>query len=231
MHCAMCCMLWLCSLAVAVSEENAILGLVVIDLFNVIATLGSVKYLDSLPRKTWLLAGSPGMGVSLLLLAAVFSMDPGGLQAPLALLSLICYVLCFCVSWGPLGWLINSEIYPLSARGMCTGLSTTTCWVANYFVSMTFLSMVEMFGRSESFMVYAGFCVAAYFFVKEFVPETRGKTLEEIEQILRAAAMGSSSSSSDGVDGGGVGGGGGGGSGGGGDAGSLKSGLLESDAP
>ena len=112
------------------SEENAILGLVVIDAFNVLATLGSVKYLDHYPRKTWLLGGSPGMGISLVLLAGVFAMPKGGLQAPLALLSLVCYVLCFCVSWGPLGWLINSEIYPLSARGVCTGLSTTTCWGA-----------------------------------------------------------------------------------------------------
>ena len=111
------------------SEENAILGLVVIDAFNVLATLGSVKYLDYYPRKTWLLRGSPGMGISLVLLAAVFAMPMGGgIQAPLALFSLVCYVLCFCVSWGPLGWLINSEIYPLSARGVCTGLSTTTCW-------------------------------------------------------------------------------------------------------
>ena len=113
------------------SEGNAILGLVVIDAFNVIATLGSVKFLDHYPRKTWLLGGSPGMGISLVLLAAVFAMPAGSaLQAPLALLSLVCYVLCFCVSWGPLGWLINSEIYPLSARGVCTGLSTTTCWGA-----------------------------------------------------------------------------------------------------
>ena len=44
------------------------------------------------------------------------------------------YVLFFCVSWGPLGWLINSEIYPLRARGICTGLSTTTCWVVNFIV-------------------------------------------------------------------------------------------------
>ena len=116
--------------------EQAILGLVVIDAVNVACTFFSVKYMDRLPRKTWLLACSPGMGAGLVLIAVVFALPLSwaALKPPLALLALVMYVLFFCVSWGPLGWLINSEIYPLRARGICTGLSTTTCWVVNFIV-------------------------------------------------------------------------------------------------
>lgn len=167
------------------SNENAILGLVVIDAVNVLFTLFSVRYMDSKGRRTWLLGGSPGMGVALVMISVVFTLDPSmvSLRSGLALLALILYVSFFCVSWGPIGWLYNSEIYPLRARGLCTGLSTTTCWVVNFVVSQTFLLIVDVVGESWTFMIYAGFCAGAAGFVLELVPETRGKTLEQIEKI------------------------------------------------
>eukprot|EP01052_Picozoa_sp_SAG31_P024231 SAG31_NODE_2048_length_6565_cov_2.692700_1_plen_261_part_00 len=173
------------------SDEDAILGLVVIDAVNVVCTLLSVKYMDAKPRRWWLLGGSPGMASALVMIAIVFGLpnSMASLRPPLALLALVVYVTFFCVSWGPIGWLYNSEIYPLRARGLCTGLSTATCWVINFVVSQTFLMVVDAVGETKTFCIYAIFCGLAFWFVLRYVPETRHKTLEEIESIWQRAGV------------------------------------------
>lgn len=167
---------------VGFAPADAIFGLVLIDGVNVLATVVAMMYQDKVDRRTWLRVGSPGMTVTLVILAAGFKLS-GSIASTTAVASLMGYVFFFCVSWGPLGWLINSEIYPLRVRGLCAGVSTATIWATNFVVSMTFLGIVESLGPSGAFVLYACWCIVGFWFVTKHVPETRGRTLEEIETI------------------------------------------------
>ena len=105
----------------------------------------------------------------------------GGTLATFAVVILMAYVACFAIGLGPIFWLLISEIYPLKIRGAAEGAAAGTNWVFNFLVSLTFLSLVQTIGTSYSFWLYALLSVAAWIFCYKMVPETKGRTLEEIE--------------------------------------------------
>jgi len=88
----------------------------------------------------------------------------------------------FAISLGPIFWLLISEIYPLKIRGLAEGTAAGTNWAFNLLVSITFLTLVEMLGPSWTFWLYGVLAIAAWLFSYYLVPETKGRTLEEIEQ-------------------------------------------------
>jgi SP family xylose:H+ symportor-like MFS transporter len=105
------------------------------------------------------------------------------------LLFILGYIACFAVSVGPVTWVILSEIFPTSIRGRAMGIATFCLWVANYIISQTFPMMDESkwligkFHHAFPFWLYGGFCVMLVIFVYRFLPETKGKSLEEIERF------------------------------------------------
>jgi SP family xylose:H+ symportor-like MFS transporter len=98
------------------------------------------------------------------------------------------YIACFALSVGPVTWVILSEIFPTRIRGRAMAIATVCLWVANYVISQTFPMMdentwlLETFGHAFPFWLYGIFCVVLLIFVWRLVPETKGKTLEEIEK-------------------------------------------------
>jgi len=101
-------------------------------------------------------------------------------------ISLMCYVGTFAIGLGPVFWLLISEIYPLRVRGLAMSLATVTNWAFNLIVSITFLSLVGAVGRSWTFWLYALVGLGALVFSYALVPETRGRSLEDIEAHWRA---------------------------------------------
>ena len=129
--------------------------------------------------------GSAGMGLSLaaLGLAAYFG------RADVWVLTFILgYIACFALSVGPVTWVILSEIFPTKIRGRAMAIATFCLWVANFVVSQTFPMMnenpwlIEHFNHGFPFFIYAAFCAVLTLFMIAVVPETKGKTLEEIEK-------------------------------------------------
>jgi MFS family permease len=105
------------------------------------------------------------------------------------LLFILGYIACFALSVGPVTWVILSEIFPTRIRGRAMAVATICLWIANYLVSQTFPMMdkqgswlVQTFHHGFPFWIYGAFCVGLLFCVRAFVPETKGKTLEEIER-------------------------------------------------
>jgi SP family galactose:H+ symporter-like MFS transporter len=96
------------------------------------------------------------------------------------------YVASFAISLGPIFWLLIAEIYPLKIRGLAEGTAATFNWASNLIVSLTFLTLVEKLGASSTFLLYAIASVASWFFAYCFVPETKGRSLEQIEAFWRA---------------------------------------------
>jgi SP family galactose:H+ symporter-like MFS transporter len=136
-----------------------------------------------------LMVGVAGMVVSLLALGAAFIGGGGStVSSIVAIASLMTFVASFAVSLGPIFWLMNAEIYPLNVRSKAAGVGTMANWTFNAIVSLTFLTLIDALGRSGAFWLYAGIGVVTLWFCWKFVPETKGKHLEEIEEIFRKRA-------------------------------------------
>jgi MFS transporter, SP family, galactose:H+ symporter len=169
------------------SASGAILATAGIGLVNVLMTIVYLRLIDRVGRKPLLLTGIGGMAVSLGILGLVFrSANHNGTLAWLAVISMMAYVASFAISLGPIFWLLISEIYPLKIRNSAEGMAATFNWASNLVIALTFLTLVERLGPSWTFWLYALCTVAAWIFSLYFVPETKGRTLEEIEEFWRA---------------------------------------------
>jgi hypothetical protein len=131
------------------------------------------------------LIGIAGIVITLGVLGFAF-LHPGGGLAGVAVVTLMAYVASFAISLGPIFWLLISEIYPLNIRGLAEGTAAAANWSANLLVSLTFLTLVEALGPTRTFWLYALFAMAAWIFSYYMVPETKGRTLEEIERSLHS---------------------------------------------
>ena len=165
--------------------DAALLQTVVVGAVSLAFTIVAIWTVDRLGRKPLMIIGASGMGLSLLAmgLSAFYQ------KTELWFLGFILgYIASFALSVGPVTWVILSEIFPTKIRGRAMAVAAIFLWVANYFVSQTFPMMnenawlVEKFNRAFPFWVYGGLCVVLVVFVLLFVPETKGKTLEEIEK-------------------------------------------------
>ncbi len=158
---------------------HAISQTVIVGIVNLVFTIVAVLVVDRIGRKPLLLAASACMGISLFLLGGAFVL--GRLQGPWVLLFVLTYVASFAVAMGPVVWVVMAEIFPTRIRGTAMSIATVCLWVACFAVSQSFPWMLERFA-GKSFFLYAAMCVVAFVFVALIVPETKGKTLEEIER-------------------------------------------------
>lgn len=169
------------------SASSAILATAVVGVVNVVMTIVAILLLDRVGRRPLLLVGLVGMTASLVALGLAFFI-PGfsSVLGYLAAGSLMAYVGFFAVGLGPVFWLLISEIYPLKVRGLAMSIASEANWGSNLVVALTFLTLVNVLGRSGTFWLFAVVAVGAWVFTYFMIPETRGKTLEEIESHWRA---------------------------------------------
>ncbi|OGT35454.1 MAG: hypothetical protein A3F11_01630 [Gammaproteobacteria bacterium RIFCSPHIGHO2_12_FULL_37_14] len=166
--------------------SSSILATVGIGIVNVIATIFAVIYLDKIGRRILLLTGLVGMCVSLLALSFAFQWDIQlSYLRTVAVLSTFTYVVSFAFSLGAMLWLLVSEIFPLEVRGTAMGVAVFSCWLWNFVVSSTFLSLLNYLGPTNTFMLYAAMCVIGFVYCYYKVPETKGVSLEKIEDNIR----------------------------------------------
>jgi SP family galactose:H+ symporter-like MFS transporter len=147
----------------------------------------AIYLMDRVGRRPLLLIGVAGQIIGLVILGAAFQFQQlSGLIGYLAIGSLAIYVASFAVGLGPVFWLMISEIYPLKARGAAMSVATAANWGMNLTVALTFLTLIGALGRAETFWLYGAIAVAAWVFFYRLVPETKGKSLEQIEEHWRA---------------------------------------------
>ena len=168
----------------------SVLATVGIGVVNVLMTVVAILLIDRVGRKLLLFVGLAGMVVSLGIIGGAF-LDPSlsGILSWVTLAGLMLYVASFAVSFGPLLWVMLPEIFPLKVRGAGAGVSALSNWGANFVVSQAFLPLVALIGTTAVFWIFAGGCVAAAIFIYFLVPETRGRSLEQIEADLRRKAV------------------------------------------
>jgi MFS family permease len=97
-------------------------------------------------------------------------------------LALVVFIASFAFSMGPIVWTLISEIYPNRVRGRAISVATAVNWLAAFLVAQFFLSIVDAFGESTTFFIFSGLCVVTFVFVWYLIPETKGRSLEEIQE-------------------------------------------------
>src|SRR3984893_97229 len=166
------------------SASGAILATAGIGVVNVLMTVVAMRLIDRMGRRPLLLVGIAGMVVTLGLLGLAFHMsEKSGVLVWTAVISMMAYVASFAISLGPIFWLLISEIYPLKIRSSSEGLAAAFNWGSNLLVSLSFLTLLQTLGASLTFWLYGVLAVAAWIFSYYQVPETKGRTLEEIESF------------------------------------------------
>jgi sugar porter (SP) family MFS transporter len=167
---------------------SAITEALSVGLANVIFTILAVLILDRVGRRPLLITGTAGCIISLGVLGAFFASHALQHSVPwLALVCLITYIASFAIGLGPVFWLMISEIFPLSVRSPAMSISTVGNWSANFLISSFFLSLTTAITRQGTFWLYAGFGVIALIYFVVRVPETKDRSLEQIERELGAS--------------------------------------------
>lgn len=177
---------------VGFGNSAAILANAGIGVINVTMTLVAIRFIDRVGRKPLLLVGAAGMALSLgiLGLTSLLLPEPSGVGL-VGIVTLVClalFIAAFAVSWGPIVWVMLGEIFPLKVRGSAMAVATVLLWGANFVVSLSFPVLLEALGLGWLFLGYALIGLAALLFVRYFVTETKGRSLEKIESDLRERA-------------------------------------------
>lgn len=163
-------------------QNASLLQTVVMGIVNVLFTLVAIRKVDSLGRKPLLIAGSVGMaigmfGVSFLSYAKIFSIW--------TLVFIIFYTASFMMSWGPVCWVVLSEIFPNKIRGQAMAIAVAAQWLANFFISSTYPPMMDYSG-AMTYAFYGIMSILSALFVWKMLPETKGRSLEDLENIWLA---------------------------------------------
>ena len=168
------------------SDMTSLAATTGIGVINVLATFIAIGLVDRAGRKPLLITGVLGMVVTLSILGLANA--TGAKTASRAAITVFCvaaYIVSFAFSLGPIVWLMISEIYPLRNRAQAMAISTAANWGANFLVSVSFPVMAARLGPTTTALTYAAFGVATLVFIITLVPETKGKTLEEISALWR----------------------------------------------
>lgn len=162
------------------SVNSAILATTLIGIVNVLATIVASVLVDKVGRRLLLLAGTGSMVITLAALGTIFAIGPK-LAGYFTLAALLIYIVSFALSMGPVFWLMSAEIFPTRLRATGSSIASFANWSANLLVSITFLSLINLVGKAFTFWLYALLGVVAFVFCLTRVPETRKKSLEQIE--------------------------------------------------
>jgi sugar porter (SP) family MFS transporter len=152
----------------------------IVGLVNMLFTVVAILLVDRIGRKPLLLVAAAGMGISQVLLGAAFKLQNMSGSGILALVLL--YISFFAVAMGPIVWVVLSEIFPTRLRGSAMAIATVILWVSDFAVTLTFPVISDQLNESTAFWLYAVMCAVDFLFMLFLLPETKGKTLEEIEK-------------------------------------------------
>jgi SP family arabinose:H+ symporter-like MFS transporter len=162
------------------SAGMALAANVIIGAVNLIFTIVAMVFLDRWGRRVILMTASGGMGLALTLL--VIGLHVRNAPAGLMLASILLYVAFFALGMGPGPWLIISEIFPTKIRGRAASIATSTLWTGTLVVTFTFLTLVNVLNLGGTFAIYGALSFVCFFYVWRAVPETKGRTLEQIQE-------------------------------------------------
>ncbi|MBI5974312.1 sugar porter family MFS transporter [Staphylococcus canis] len=166
-------------------SSTSILSTVGIGVVNVLVTIVAIFIIDKIDRKKLLVIGNIGMVTSLLTMSVLIWLIGVNSSIWIMMICLTTFIIFFGISWGPVLWVMLPELFPMRARGAATGIAALVLSIGSLLVAQFFPVLVSIFQVQQVFLIFAVIGVIALFFVIKFLPETRGRSLEEIEKDLR----------------------------------------------
>jgi MFS family permease len=161
--------------------NDIMFNIVITGAINLVFTLLAIGLVDKAGRRVLMLIGCAGIGLSHVLLGAAYVMQLKGLAV---LIFTLCSLGCYGMSLAPITWVLISEIFPNRIRGAAISVAVSALWIACFILTYTFPILNGAIGTAKTFWVYAAICFAGFVFVWVKVPETKGKSLEQIEREL-----------------------------------------------
>jgi sugar porter (SP) family MFS transporter len=161
--------------------SGILFNIVITGTINLMFTLVALGLVDRFGRRALMRIGCAGIAVSHMVLGFAYR---AGLKGPPVLLLTLCTIGCYALSLAPVTWVLISEIFPNRIRGLAVSISVSALWGASFLLTFTFPILNRVLGAGGTFWIYAGICFAGFLFVQLRVPETKGKTLEQIEHEL-----------------------------------------------
>ena len=163
------------------AKDASMLQTIIMGLVNVVFTLVAILTVDKWGRKPLLIVGSIGMAIGMIAISTLAFLDIIGTTT---LIFIIIYTASFMMSWGPICWVLISEIFPNKIRSQAVAIAVAAQWTANFFISSTYPPMME-FSNGGTYFFYGVMSILSALFVWKYVPETKGKTLEEMEGLWK----------------------------------------------
>lgn len=163
------------------SVGDMLFNIVITGSVNLIFTLVAMRTVDSLGRKKLMLFGSGGLSISYLILGLSYFMGWNGLPI---LILVVVSIGIYAMSLAPITWVVLSEIFPNKVRGVAMSIATLSLWIAAFLITYTFPILNGLLGSYGTFWLYSGICISGFLFIQARLPETKGKSLEEIELEL-----------------------------------------------
>jgi len=166
---------------------DSALAMIILGGVNVLATVLSVAVIDRLGRRILLNAGGVGMLAALVTCGAA-DYSASNLSG-LSLAALLCFIVSFAVGFGPIPWLMTSEVFPNHCRGVASAIASNVNWICCFIITKTFQDLQTSIHSYGAYWFYACFCLMAFFFTMALVPETKGVSLESIERDFEAGSL------------------------------------------
>ncbi|GGB74463.1 sugar porter family MFS transporter [Staphylococcus nepalensis] len=167
-------------------NATSILGTVGIGTVNVLITIVAIMIIDKIDRKRLLVIGNIGMVASLLIMAILIWTMGIQSSAWIMVACLTLFIIFFGFTWGPVLWVMLPELFPMRARGAATGIAALVLSIGSLLVAQFFPILTEVLAVEQVFLIFAAIGICALIFVIKYLPETRGRSLEEIEADLRS---------------------------------------------
>ena len=167
--------------AAGYAVSDILMNIVVTGVTNVVFTFVAIRTVDRWGRRALMLFGSASLAVIYAVLGACYW---AGVSGVFMLALVVLAIACYAMSLAPVTWVVLSEIFPARVRGVAMAVSTFFLWAASFVLTYTFPSLNEAVGAAGAFWLYGAICVAGFLFIRARLPETKGKTLEELEHEL-----------------------------------------------
>jgi MFS family permease len=163
------------------SVSDMLLNIVITGSVNLVFTLVAMRMVDSWGRRKLMLLGSSGLAVIYVVLGGSYFL---GIQGFVILMLVVLAIATYALTLAPVTWVVLSEIFPNRIRGAAMAVATTSLWVASFGLTYTFPILNKALNASGTFWLYAVISISGFLFILKKLPETKGKSLEEIEKSI-----------------------------------------------